>query len=309
MKVNANGLEFEVEINEPTSIKAGVETTPDTPTVLLIMGLGMQLIAWPIAFVNALTRAGYRVVRFDNRDIGLSHKTSAAMPSLVWMALKYRVRLPIHAAYTLRDMVEDTRGVLDALNIARCHVIGVSMGGMIAQGLASHHPSRVVSLTSIMSTTGARGLPQATPKAAMALLSRPKSKRRDDIINHFVRVLAVIGSPKFPMPEADVRQRIGDAFDRSFYPAGTIKQMAAIMASGDRSDEVRRITVPTLVLHGRDDPLVPLKNGEDTAQKIAGSEYTVIDGMGHDLGALAEVTARVLPFLQQHTPPKTVSAL
>ncbi len=305
MKVTANGLEFEVEINEPTNIKADVEITPDTPTVLLIMGLGMQLIAWPIAFVNALTRAGYRVVRLDNRDIGLSHKTNAAMPSLVWMALKYRVRLPIKAAYTLRDMVEDTRGVLDALNIARCHVIGVSMGGMIAQGLASHHPNRVASLTSIMSTTGARGLPQATPKAAMALLSRPKSKLRDDIINHFVRVLGIIGSPQFPMPEADVRQRIGDAFDRSFYPAGTIKQMAAIMASGDRSDEVRRITVPTLVIHGRDDPLVPLKNGEDTAKKIAGSEYTVIDGMGHDLGALAAVTAQVLPFLQQHTPLKT----
>ena len=299
MKVTANGLEFEVEINEP----ANVEITPDTPTVLLIMGLGMQLIAWPMAFVDALTSAGYRVLRLDNRDIGLSHKTSAAMPSLVWMALRHRVRLPVRAAYTLRDMVEDTRGVLDALNISRCHVIGVSMGGMIAQGLASHHPDRVASLTSIMSTTGARGLPQATPKAAMALLSRPKSKKRDDIVNHFTRVLGIIGSPQFPMPEAELRQRIGDAFDRSFYPAGTIKQMAAIMASGDRSDEVRRITVPTLVIHGNADPLVPLKNGEDTAKKVNGSEYTVIDGMGHDLGALALVTARVLPFLQQHTQP------
>ena len=299
MKVTAKGLEFEVEINEP----ANVEITPDTPTVLLIMGLGMQLIAWPMAFVDALTSAGYRVLRLDNRDIGLSHKTSAAMPSLVWMALRHRVRLPVTAAYTLRDMVEDTRGVLDALNISRCHVIGVSMGGMIAQGLASHHPDRVASLTSIMSTTGARGLPQATPKAAMALLSRPKSKKRDDIVNHFTRVLGIIGSPQFPMPEAELRQRIGDAFDRSFYPAGTIKQMAAIMASGDRSDEVRRITVPTLVIHGNADPLVPLKNGEDTAKKVNGSEYTVIDGMGHDLGALALVTARVLPFLQQHTQP------
>ena len=305
MKVNANGLDFEVEINDPL----GAEITPDTPTVLLIMGLGMQLIAWPIAFVNALTRAGYRVVRVDNRDIGLSHKTTAPVPSIVWMALKYRVRLPIHADYTLRDMVEDSNGVLDALQITRCHVIGVSMGGMIAQGLASHHPGRVASLTSIMSTTGARGLPQATSKAAMALLSRPKSRKRDDIVSHFTRVLGIIGSPQFPTPEAEVRQRIGEAFDRSFYPAGTIKQMAAIMASGDRSGEVRRITVPTLVIHGRDDPLVPLKNGEDTAKKITGSEYTVIDGMGHDLGALAAVTARVLPFLQQHTALKASSAL
>jgi pimeloyl-ACP methyl ester carboxylesterase len=297
MKVTANGLEFEVEINEPTGVNAA-----DAPTVLLIMGLGMQLIAWPVEFVKALNDAGYRVVRLDNRDIGLSHKTSAKIPSLVWMALKYRLHLPIHADYSLRDMVEDTRGVLDALNISRCHVIGVSMGGMIAQGLASHHPSRVQSLTSIMSTTGARGLPQATPKATMALLSRPKSRLRADIVNHFTRVLAVIGSPKYPMVEAEVRQRIGAAFDRSFYPAGTIKQMAAIMASGDRSAEVKRITAPTLVIHGRDDPLVPLKNGEDTASKIAGSELTVIDGMGHDLGPLHVLIERILPFLKKNTP-------
>jgi pimeloyl-ACP methyl ester carboxylesterase len=296
MKITANGLEFEVEINEP----ATAAITPDTPTVLLIMGLGMQLIAWPPALINALTRAGYRVVRLDNRDIGLSHKTSAPLPKLMWMALKYRLRLPITAAYTLRDMVEDTRGVLDALNVARCHVIGVSMGGMIAQGLASHHPGRVATLTSIMSTTGARGLPQATAKAAMALLSRPKSTQREDIVNHFVRVLGVIGSPKFPMPEADMRSRIGAAFDRSFYPSGTIKQMAAIMASGDRSVEVRRITAPSLVIHGRHDPLVPLKNGEHTATLIAGSELAVVDGMGHDFGPLAHITERIQAFLRQH---------
>ena len=305
MKITANNLEFEVEINEPV----GVEVTPDTPTVLLIMGLGMQLIAWPAAFVNALTRAGFRVVRLDNRDIGLSHKTSAKIPNLLWMALKHRMRLPLRTDYTLRDMVEDTRGVLDALQISRCHVIGVSMGGMIAQGVASHHPSRVASLISIMSTTGARGLPQATPKATMALLSRPKSKLRADIINHFVRVLGIIGSAKFPTPEADVRQRIGEAFDRSFYPLGTIKQMAAIMASGDRSAEVRRITVPTLVIHGNEDLLVPLKNGEDTAKKIVGSEFEVIDGMGHDLGPLAILLARIVPFLHKNSVARTATAL
>ena len=295
MKVKANGLDFEVEINEPGR--------PDgAPTVLLIMGLGMQLIAWPPAFIKALTDAGYRVVRLDNRDIGLSHKTMAKPPNLVWMGLKHRMGMAIHADYTLRDMVEDTRGVLDALDITRCHVIGVSMGGMIAQGLASHHPDRVFSLTSIMSTTGARGLPQATPRASLALIARPKSRKREDIIEHFVKVLAVIGSPKYPMIEADVRQRIGEAFDRSFYPVGTIKQMAAIMASGDRSAEVQKIAAPTLVIHGKDDPLVPLKNGEDTAKKIAGSEYTEIDGMGHDLGVLPILIERIVPFLRNHTP-------
>lgn len=229
----------------------------------------------------------------------IKNDSTVAEPDVDGAQVSCSVR--IHADYTLREMVEDTRGVLDALSIARCHVIGVSMGGMIAQGLASHHPSRVISLTSIMSTTGARGLPQATPKAAMALLSRPKSKQRDDIIEHFTKVLRVIGSSKYPMAEAEVRQRIGEAFDRSFYPAGTIKQLAAIMASGDRSEEVRRITVPTLVIHGRDDPLVPL-NGEDTAKKIAGSEYTVIDGMSHDLGVMPVLIERLLPFLQKNTP-------
>ena len=295
MQVKSNGLDFEVEINEPGR--------PDgAPTVLLIMGLGMQLVAWPPEFVKALTDAGYRVVRLDNRDIGLSYKTTAKVPNLVWMGLKFRLGFAVRTDYTLRDMVEDTRGVLDALNITRCHVIGVSMGGMIAQGLASHHPDRVLSLTSIMSTTGARGLPQATSAATMALLKRPKSRKREDIVEQFVKVLTVIGSPKYPMVQAELRQRIGEAFDRSFYPAGTIKQMGAIMASGDRSDEVRKITVPTLVIHGKDDPLVPLKHGEDTAKKIAGSEYTEIDGMGHDLGVLPVLMERIVPFLRAHTP-------
>ena len=295
MKIKSNGLDFEVEINAPGR--------PDgAPTVLLIMGLGMQLIAWPTEFIKALTDAGYRVVRLDNRDIGLSHKTAAKPPNLVWMGVKHRMGWAIRADYTLRDMVEDTRGVLDALAITRCHVIGVSMGGMIAQGLASHHSDRVLSLVSIMSTTGARGLPQATPAATMALLKRPKSRQREDVIAHFVKVLAAIGSPKYPMVEADMRERIGSAFDRSFYPAGTIKQMGAIMASGDRSNEVQKITSPTLVIHGKDDPLVPLKHGEDTAKKIAGSEYAAIEGMGHDLATLPVLIERILPFLRKNTP-------
>lgn len=295
MQITVNGLNFEVKINEPGR--------PDgAPTVLLIMGLGMQLIAWPPAFIKALTEAGYRVVQLDNRDVGLSHKTTAKPPNLLWLGLKSRFGLTISADYTLRDMVEDTRGVLDALNVPRCHVIGVSMGGMIAQGLASHHPDRVHSLISVMSTTGARELPPATPAALMALLKRPKSRKREDVIEHFVKVLAVMGSPKYPSPEAEMRQRIGEAFDRSFYPAGTSKQMGAIMASGDRSAEVRNITAPTLVIHGKDDPLVPLKHGADTAEKIAGSEFIEIDGMGHDLGVLPLLIEHIVPFLRKNTP-------
>jgi pimeloyl-ACP methyl ester carboxylesterase len=292
VKVASNGLEFEVEVHG--------EGRPRT--ILLVMGLGMQLVAWPQTFVSALLDAGYRVIRFDNRDIGLSSKTAQRAPNFMWQALRYRLGLPVQSNYRLRDMVEDTRGILDALNIERCHVIGVSMGGMIAQGLASHHSSRVLSLTSIMSTTGARGLPQATPKATMALLKRPKSRKREDIVAHLASTFRIIGSPGFPMEEGELNARIRTGLDRSYYPAGTIKQLAAIMASGDRSDEVRAISAPTLVLHGRDDPLVPLKNGEDTAAKIRGAQLHVIDGMGHDLapGVVTELLGRVLAFVATH---------
>jgi pimeloyl-ACP methyl ester carboxylesterase len=291
VKVQSNSLEFEVEIQG----EAGA------PAVLLVMGLGMQMIAWPPAFVRALLTAGYRVIRFDNRDIGLSAKTTARVPNLIWQALRYRMGLSVQSSYTLRDMVEDTRGILDALAVQHCHVVGVSMGGMIAQGLASHHPARVKSLTSIMSTTGARGLPQATPKAAMAILSRPKSRARDDLIAHFAKTFRVIGSPGFPIEQSELNARIAEGFDRSYYPAGTVKQLAAIMASGDRSAEVRAIKAPTLVLHGRDDPLVPLKNGEDTAAKIRNARFQIIDGMGHDLapGVVVELQRYLIPFLME----------
>jgi pimeloyl-ACP methyl ester carboxylesterase len=293
MRVAANGLEFEVE----------VDGAADAPPVLLIMGLGMQLVAWPPALVRALTSAGFRVIRFDNRDIGLSSKTSAHVGNLTWQAVRHRLGLGVKAPYLLRDMVADTRGILDALAIDRCHVIGASMGGMIAQGLAAHAAERVRTLTSIMSTTGARKLPQASLKTSLALIARPKSRDREALLDHFVKVFRIIGSPGFPISEKDLRARIAYGLDRSYYPAGTIKQLTAIMASGDRSDEVKKIVAPTLVLHGRDDPLVPVAHGEDTAKKIRGANLQIIDGMGHDFapGVVDELVKRILPFLQQHS--------
>jgi len=302
MRVSANGLEFEVVIDQPTARVAGADAGAEPPTVLLIMGLGMQLIAWPDAFVQSLNDAGYRVIRFDNRDIGLSGKTDSKPPNLALMTIRYRLGMQVRAPYSLRDMVADTAGILDALGVARCHVIGVSMGGMIAQGLASRHPERVQTLTSIMSTTGARNLPKATPRASMAFIARPRSQSRDDVVNHFAKVFAVIGSPKFPTPPAEIRARVAVAYDRAYFPLGTLRQLAAIIASGDRSDEVRAIKAPALVIHGKHDPLVPPKNGEDTARKIAGSQYLEIDGMGHDLAALPRLIERILPFLRKHTP-------
>jgi pimeloyl-ACP methyl ester carboxylesterase len=292
MRVAANGLEFEVEID-------GVD---DALPVLLIMGLGMQLVAWPPAFVRTLTSAGFRVIRFDNRDIGLSSKTSAQVGNLAWQAIRHRLGMGAKAPYLLRDMVADTRGILDALSIDRCHVIGASMGGMIAQGLAASAPERVLSLTSIMSTTGARNLPQANLKTSLALISRPKSRDREALLDHFVKVFRIIGSPGFPISEKDLRVRIAFGLDRSYYPAGSIKQLAAIMASGDRSDEVRKIVAPTLVLHGREDPLVPVAHGRDTAAKIRGAQLQVIDGMGHDFapGVVEELGKRIVPFLLEN---------
>ncbi len=264
----------------------------------------MQMIAWPPGFVRALLNAGYRVISFDNRDIGLSTKTTVTVPNLILQALRFRMGMRVYAPYLLRDMVEDTRGLLDALQVDRCHVIGASMGGMIAQGLAAHHPKRVMSLTSIMSTTGARGLPQATARATIALLSRPRTKDRAALIAHFAKVFRVIGSPGFPTDTSELETRIAAGIDRSYYPAGTVKQLAAIMASGDRSDEVRSITAPTLIIHGRDDPLVPLKNGEDTAAKIVGAQIKIIEGMGHDLppGVISAILPTLLPFLERHQP-------
>lgn len=299
MRVRANGLDLEVVVDEPAN---GADRA-SAPVVLLIMGLGMQLIAWPDTLVRALTGAGYRVIRFDNRDIGLSQKTNARVPNLALLTIRYRLGMATHADYTLRDMVEDARGVLDALDIARCHVIGVSMGGMIAQGLAAHYPDRVRSLTSIMSSTGARSLPKATPRASMAFIARPRSHRREDVVNHFAKVFAVIGSPGFPVPMSELRERVGAGFDRCYEPRGTLKQLAAIIASGDRSDEVRSIAAPTLVIHGADDPLVPLGNGEDTARKIRGARLEVIPGMGHDLGAVVPIIEKLLPFLRQANRP------
>jgi pimeloyl-ACP methyl ester carboxylesterase len=291
VRIQSNGLEFEVESQGPD----------DAPAVLLVMGLGMQMIAWPPGLVRPLLSAGYRVIRFDNRDIGLSSKTTARVPNLVWQAVRFRMGMKVNAVYSLRDMVEDTRGILDALTISSGHVIGASMGGMIAQGLASAHPQRVRSLTSIMSSTGARGLPQATPKAKLALLSRPKSRDRDVLTAHFAKVFRIIGSPGFPVDENELKTRIALGLDRAYYPAGTVKQLAAIMASGDRSDEVRRITAPSLVLHGRADPLVPMQHGEDTARKIRGARLEIIDGMGHDFatGVVANLIERIVPFLDE----------
>ncbi|MBS0318685.1 MAG: alpha/beta fold hydrolase [Proteobacteria bacterium] len=293
MKIKANGISIEVD-------DSGADKSDKTrPAVLLIMGLGMQLVAWPDDLLRSLRDAGYRVIRFDNRDVGLSqHFDALGTPNLPWQFVRLKLGLAPHAPYRLADMAFDAIGVLDALKVARAHVVGVSMGGMIAQRIALAAPGRVQSLASIMSSSGARGLPQAAREVNRMLLARPKSSSRDDVADHYVRLFKMIGSPGFPEPDAAVREHALLAFDRSYHPAGTLRQLAAIIADTTRARELARIACPTLVLHGRADPLVPYAHGEDTARRIAGAKLVGIDGMGHDLAP--GVFERLLPPLLAH---------
>ena len=292
MKIRANGIEIEVEVN-------GADANANRPVVLLNMGLGMQLIAWPPALVQGLVDAEFRVVRFDNRDIGLSqHFDALGTPNLLWEGLKYRLGFKTTPPYTLQDMARDALGVLDALQIANAHVVGVSMGGMVAQRLALLAPGRVTSLSSIMSSSGARGLPAASPAVTRTLLSRPAGKSQQAAVDHSVKLFKAIGSPGFPMPEAELRERVTQAMKRSFHPQGITRQMVAIVADSTRADTLHSITAPTLVLHGQADPLVPFACGEDTARRIPGARLVGIDGMGHDLPL--GVVQQLLPHLIAH---------
>ena len=299
MKIVANKIQIEVEDSG-----AGVDLRGnERPVVLLIMGLGMQLVAWPPAFVQALVDAGYRVIRHDNRDIGLSQNfDSAGKPNLVWAALKYRLRLAVKSPYSLSDMARDSLAVLDYFQVKKAHVVGVSMGGMISQRVALAAPARVLSLTSIMSSSGARGLPEARPEVLRALLSRPASRDLEDIANFYMKLFKLIGSPAFPVPEAEMRERILMGLRRSYMPQGSARQTMAIVADSTRAEELRGLKVPTLVIHGKADRLVPFANGEDTARRIAGAKLVAIEGMGHDLppGVVERLLSPLLAHMKVH---------
>lgn len=294
MKIRANNIDIEVEDSG-----AGLDARGrPRPVVLLIMGLGMQLIAWPTEMVQGLIDAGFRVVRFDNRDAGLSQSFDAlGTPGLLWVGLKYRLGWRITPPYSLQDMAADALGVLDALRIDKAHIVGVSMGGMIAQRLALSAPARVLSLASIMSSSGARGLPAARPEVTRLLLSRPADKSTQAAIEHSVRLFRAIGSPGFAMSEADLRERVSAAHQRSFRPRGIARQMVAVVADTARVAALARVAVPTLVVHGKADPLVPFACGEDTARRIPGARLEGIQGMGHDLptGVVVRLLALLIP--------------
>jgi pimeloyl-ACP methyl ester carboxylesterase len=251
---------------------------PDDPPLLLIMGLGTQLIHWDLEFCEQLAEHGFRVIRFDNRDSGRSTQIAAAVPNL----MRGFAGLRIDAPYRLDDMADDALGLLDRLGIERAHVAGASMGGMIAQTMAIRRPERLLSLASIMSTTGHRRL--SRPKLRVwSVLKRRAPRDREAYADYFVRVFRMIGSPGYPDDEQRVRRVAEATWDRGHHPAGTGRQLAAIMASGDRTAMLRELRLPTVVIHGTDDPLVPFRGGVATARAIPDSEFVAIPGMGHDL--------------------------
>jgi pimeloyl-ACP methyl ester carboxylesterase len=267
-----------VEKANTGSVTLAYETFGESgrPPVLLIMGLGAQMVGWHRDFCESLALDRH-VVRFDNRDVGESQWLEGTVDLLACASGDTS-----SAIYTLEDMADDSAGLLDALGLESAHVVGASMGGMIAQTLAIRHPQRVRTLTSIMSTTGEPGIAQPTEAATAALMSPPATSR-EDAMARALEVNAVIGSPGYRRNEEDIRERAGQAWDRGVNPAGFARQLAAVYASGDRTPKLNSLDIPTLVVHGEDDPLVPVAAGKATAAAIPGAELWLIPGMGHDL--------------------------
>ena len=275
MKLSANGISLEVEDHG----------SPQGEPLLLVMGLGMQLTAWPDELVQMLVARGFRVIRFDNRDVGLSQGfDQLGVPNVPMAAMKFAFHLPIRPPYPLSALADDAIGVLDALGIAQAHVCGASMGGMVAQLMAIHHPQRLKSLTLMMTSTGSRRVPMATPEVRRALLSRPENPRDPaSVAAHLGRFMYLIGSPGYRPDPAWMQARLRAAVDRAYRPAGTARQLVAIAADGDRSRRLEGVKLPCRVIHGQADPLVPVGAAHDLARKIDGAELDLIDGMGHDL--------------------------
>ena len=282
-QINANGLQFEYE----------TFGNPLDPALLLIMGLGGQLVQWPEEFCEALARGGYYVIRYDNRDVGLSTRLGhLGKARLASAGVLSTLRLPVRSPYKLDDMAADAVGLLDALSIKSAHLVGISMGGMIGQIVAAKHPARVRSFVSIMSSSGHKNLPGPSLRIQLRMIKRPKAFDRDSLIAYSMETWRMIGSPAYPTPTDVLRAKVERAFDRASYPQGLGRQTVAILASGSRMRLLPKIKAPTLIIHGDQDPLVPVAAAYNLARYIPGAKLEIISGMGHDM------PPQLLPRLQ-----------
>jgi pimeloyl-ACP methyl ester carboxylesterase len=276
---------------------------PADPTALLIMGLGVQMLGWDAEFCELLAGRGFHVVRFDNRDVGRSTKIEGGpRPDLMAAAMGDASS----ASYTLDEMADDCAGLLEHIDVEGAHMVGASQGGMIAQALAIRRPGRVLSLASIMSTTGDPAVGQPHPEALPALMARPPADLQE-YVEFVVGAFRIIGSPGFEADEEKLREQARASFERGYYPDGTARQLLAILASGDRTEALRRLDVPTVVIHGTDDILIDVSGGKATAAAIPGARLELVPGMGHDLprqlwprfvDLIAENAARAVPQAQ-----------
>lgn len=270
--IKANGITINYEDRGPA----------DGKPLLLVNGYTSTMMSWPEALMDGLKARGFRVIRYDNRDVGKSEKLKG-IPAIadVVQALKTGTKADI--PYQLSDMAADGMGLLDALGIKRAHIMGISMGGMIVQSMAINHPEKIISATSIMSTTGNPDLPKATDEAMAALQERPVSTDREAVLRHNMKGRRVYQSPAYPMSDEALYQKCATEYDHMYYPEGAARQYAAIVADGSRVDRLKNVRLPFLVIHGKADPLVTVEGGIDTAKHVAGAKLELIDGMGHDL--------------------------
>lgn len=287
--VTANGIQIEYDTFGDSSF----------PVLLLIAGNGAQMIVWDAEFCELLAKKGLFVIRFDNRDAGLSTKfDEAGIPDMMAAIKAAMEGKTVESAYTLDDMADDSVGLLNTLGIEKAHICGASMGGMIAQVISYRHPKYAMSLTSIMSTTGNPDLPYGKLDAISAVVA-PAPEERKAYVEHFVNVWRRIWSPGFPFEEERVRTFMEKSYDRSYCPQGMARQNTAVIASGDRRPLLSSIKVPTLVIHGADDPLIPVEGGKDTARVIPGASLLIINGMGHDMPK--KVWSEIADSISHHT--------
>lgn len=291
-QVQANGIAINIEDRGPA----------DGTPILFVNGYTSTMMSWPVELMEGLRARGFRVIRYDNRDVGKSEKLTGLPDMREIMAAVREGKTP-EIPYTLADMAADGIGVLDALGLERAHVMGISMGGMIVQRMAIHHPDRLQSVTSIMSTTGNPDLPKASEAAMTALQERPPAEDRETVIRHRMKGRRVYQSPAYPRSDEALYALVAREYDHMYYPEGGIRQYAAIGCDGSRVARLREVRVPFLVIHGLADPLVPVEGGIDTAKSVPGAKLELIEGMGHDLPV--ELCPRYVELIAAHAEAAT----